>query len=186
MKKLSLIITSFIFLTLSFFLFSCDNENLNTQSTNSKYVNKISNTYSIGLNSKTKNIYIKDSNTNAKDENSETYVVENTLTLDSSMPAFNSEEELINYINNNPSLLVGHYELIIDNVVVYSSDISNGSETNVFKMDGGTAFGCTYKTIRKCAVDRIHNMNWLDKWTCIAEGLNCVLYQMASCAIDIC
>lgn len=31
------------------------------------------------------------------------------------MPAFNSEEELINYINNNPSLLVGHYELIIDN-----------------------------------------------------------------------
>lgn len=184
-KKKLLSLSLFLFLSTFIVFVSCNDEN----ELPSKTSTKISNKYAVSINNKTHKVSIKDDNITAKDADTDTYIVENLITLDETMPSFNTEEELINYINNNPELLKGHYELIIDNVVVYSSDIKDGEESNVYKLPGGGAldnYPCSYEGIRKCAVDRIHNMNWLQKWQCIAEGLNCVLWEMANCAVDNC
>lgn len=112
-----------------------------------------------------------------------------TFTCDKQMQTFSSEKELIAFISKNPSKASGTFELFLDNSIAYRAQIVNGEKIKeeVFnETTNNKIYPCTLAGIRQCAVDRIHAQNWFDMWTCIAEGIDCVIVKYASCMVDNC
>lgn len=166
---------------------SCSND----ENSETDKVNKIVNKGEYVFNSKTKTSVLKsDAGNLTLDSLNFEYEVKQVFICDETMPEFSSEEEMKEYISKDPMKASGLYELYINDELAYKSKIEDGvkvsSEILATSENAYEKYKCSYEGIRKCAVDRIDDMNWLDTWSCIAEGLNCVLYQMASCAIDIC
>lgn len=177
LKKIGLVILGL------FVIISCNDDENNLKN---ETILKKEGFVSINLKNKT----VKTSSTFLK-ESSETitYKVSHTFTSNDSSLDFDNVNDMINHINSNPNDANGTYKLYLDNELIYKADIINGIKQNVIIFNpsiNNKVNPCSYEGIRLCAVERIDNMNWLDTWTCIADGLGCVLYQMASCAIDNC
>lgn len=112
------------------------------------------------------------------------------FTPDVSMPTFESEEDLKDFIVENHERTSGVFELYWDNELVYKCDVVDGQifnrQTFINEVSPGSNYPCTYRGIKQCAIDRIHNLNWFDKTRCILSGLGCVMENYASCAADYC
>lgn len=173
MKKLLLI-------TMITMLYSCSNENdLNHRI--------VKNEGYLTIDLKNKKLYLSKNQIQNTDE---VYTIKTSQTfeLDEIHPSFTSNEATIAYINANLSSISGIYKFYINDIVTYECKVVNGNvieennHLNLFKKK----YPCTYKGIETCANDRIAAMNWLEKWACILNGLNCVLFEMASCTVDNC
>lgn len=112
-----------------------------------------------------------------------------TFTCDKQMQTFSSDKELMDFVYKNPSKTIGTFELFIDNSIAYRAQIVNGEKVKEEVFGDSLMskkYPCTLSGIRQCAVDRIHAQNWIDMWTCIAEGIDCVIMKYASCMVDNC
>ena len=78
------------------------------------------------------------------------------------MSFFNSEDDLKSFLLKNTQEVYGTYELIIDDEIVYRTQIEKGVKINeeiLLSSDFNNTEDCNYQDIRKCAVDGIHNQN---------------------------
>lgn len=110
------------------------------------------------------------------------------------MPSFKSTEEANDFITNFPGKVYGEFDVFIDNELVASTTINKGIQTSSRMYLGQVspnpsdtdAYPCTFKGIKKCAIDRIHALNWYDRFLCICAGIGCVQNMYISCTIDNC
>lgn len=126
-------------------------------------------------------------------QNEEVYyqTVKYLFTCDRSMPTFYSQAELEDYLLNNSSKTNGIFELILDDEIAYRVQIINGEKFNeeIFATSEGVSskvYPCTYRGIKACAIDGIHNQNWFQMTQCVLEGFGCVAEWYLNCTIDNC
>ena len=130
-------------------------------------------------------------NTESITSREEIHTIENDFYLDpETMPAFNTEQNLATYVTKNVTTTDGHFELKIDEELLYSCDILNGQKINekFYSSDSEyyKIYPCSYKGIRACAVDTIHAYNWYDMWGCVSAGFACVVNAYGSCFASNC
>lgn len=173
-------------------LFSCSRQ----ENENIEKVNSFELKGSVAYNLKTKKISVKEGyekdESNLLRQNEEVYyqTVKYVFTCDKSMPTFYSQEELEDYLLNNSSKTNGIFELILDEEIAYRVQIINGEKFNeeIFNTSEGTQekYTCSYRGIKQCAIDGIHNQNWFQMTQCVLEGFGCVAEWYLNCTIDNC
>lgn len=107
------------------------------------------------------------------------------------MPTFRTEEELKQFLIDKPKETNGIFEAYTDNELVYTVNVVNGDKSGgrVLLQPEQTPSGdypCTFKGIKKCAIDSIHAQNWYEMIICVGQGIGCVQHYYIVCTIDNC
>lgn len=175
-------------------LVSCSEENVDlSQNQNQGYV---INTVRVPISQETGKVIITDSNAKIEPTINEYFYSEVTLIFFPDrkfMSAFSNTQQMINYIKNNPKLVYGLFQVHVDGGIACDFTVVAGFQTisrmymsNSATNGGDGKYPCTFPGIKKCAIDRIHALNWYDKFLCITAGLGCVQNMYISCTIDNC
>jgi hypothetical protein len=138
---------------------SCTQDNQNGIFDKNQNFKEISKKYYIKINKVTKETIVTEDEGTPLISDYENYVyyVENIFQFNNKYN-FKNEKEAIQFFNQNPNLLNGKYSLKIGDNIVYSSDIKNGKELNINKIQLFKVKPCSYEGIRLCAVNEIDNM----------------------------
>lgn len=95
-------------------------------------------------------------------------------------------------LSNNSKNISGVFTVSIDNQLLYTCTISNGSLKNAksYTYNGTSAEGkahpCTIKGQFACIDDKLENMNWVEYGACLLTAPECYAMLHASCAWDNC
>lgn len=115
----------------------------------------------------------------------EHYKLEYRFVSEESIPT-DSFEDFKSYYNTKNGRINGRLELIIDDVVEGLWIIQDGETTIVTTSSGASSYSCTYEGLRKCTVDKIQDMNLLEKLACSFSGPACVSKTFGNCAWENC
>tara|TARA_R110002072_G_scaffold129809_3_gene268414 strand:- start:9059 stop:9571 length:513 start_codon:yes stop_codon:yes gene_type:complete len=143
----------------------------------------------IAINLKNKSVKITGKENLKNEEDIYYQKINHSFVSNEKMSFFNSEDDLKSFLLNNTQEVYGTYELIIDDEIVYRTQIEKGVKINEeisLSSDFNNTEDCNYQDIRKCAVDGIHNQNWYDMTLCVLEGFGCVTHWYATCTVDLC
>ena len=102
------------------------------------------------------------------------------------MPEFNSQQEILEFYENEIDDFYGDIILKIDGNEIYRAEINQGVKVNEFFEYALGDYPCTFDGLSHCTQDTIADYNWFDTALCILEGPGCAFTVFISCAVDNC
>lgn len=179
-KKITLGVLSLAFLALG--LYACTNDEVTTEDLTTKQTNLVAKAGEFVIT--TGEFYMVRKGVLVNDLK-EYYKLEYRFVSEEPIPT-DSVEDFESYFDSKNGRINGRIELIIDDVVEGLWIIQEGETTLVTTSSGGSSYPCTYEGLRKCTVDKIDDMNLLEKLACSFAGLGCVTKTFGNCAWENC
>src|SRR5690554_6259876 len=179
MKKIRKITLGvFITSTLVLGLYACTNDEITTEDLTTNQTNLVAKAGEFIIT--TGEFYMVNKGTLVNDLK-EDYKLEYRFVSEEPIPT-DSVEDFTSYYE----AINGRLELIIDDVVEGLWIIQDGETTLVTNSSGSNSYPCTYEGLRQCTVDKIDDMNLIEKLICSFAGPTCVAQNFGHCAWENC
>ena len=160
LRKVTLSVLSLVILVLG--LYACTNDEIPTENLTTNQTNLVAKAGEFVIT--TGEFYMVNKGTLVNDLK-EHYKLEYRFVSEEPIPT-DSVEDFTSYYEAKNGRINGRLELIIDDVVEGLWIIQEGETTLVTYSSGTNSYPCTYEGLRQCTVDKIDDLNLLEKIGC--------------------